>query len=234
MTVLLNNGNASDHSVGLVAVSSWQGWLRHQPRRDPEGLEQPGYGVSNFTRFISTFTFSSPKSAFGYFKNGHTAMVARSGGQITHVVGFNPHSYLLAGLLQTFKGNEIAVQGLWYDDLAMINDPTAVSYEINVSSGEATQFGTLIGGLVGRSDLGVNSPNTQYLYSFRPAKVEPRVGGVVGNCGNMALIILCQFLYEVGKSNYAELFTQWVGQNQNTMNFGQGPLMGSMTKGFGG
>ena len=46
----MNNGNASDHSVGLVAVSSWQGWLLHLPRRSE--YQQPGYGVSNFTRFF--------------------------------------------------------------------------------------------------------------------------------------------------------------------------------------
>jgi hypothetical protein len=217
--------------VGLVSVSSWQGWLNHTPRTGE--YEQPGYGVSNVTRLLSTFTFSSPKSAFGYFKNGHTAMTVRKAGVLTHVVGFNPNSFFLAGLLQTFTGNNITVQGLWYDDAAMINDPTAISYEINVTAPEAAQFDTLIGGLIGRSDLGSNSPESNYYYSFRPATVEPNTNGIVGNCGNMGLAILCQFLYETGHREHAAMFIQWVNQNQNTRNFGQGQLMGSMTSGFG-
>ncbi len=230
MAVLLQNGNGNDHSVGLVAVSSWQGWLRHQPRRSE--FQQPGYGVSNVSRFLSTFSFSSPKSAFGYFKNGHTALVARQGGRVTQVVGFNPNSYLLAGFLQMVRGNNITVQGLWYDDTAMIRDPTAVSYEVNVTAEQAASFAQLMASLVGRSDLGPHSPGCAYYYSFRPATTERTVDGIVGNCGNMALMLLCQFLYEVGKPNYVEMFVRWVRQNQNTQNFGQGPLMGAITSGF--
>lgn len=230
MAVLMNSGSANDHAVGLVAVSSWQGWLRHQPRQSE--FQQPGQGVSNLTRFWSTFSWSSPKAAFGYFKNGHTALLIRQGGRITHVVGFNPNSYLLAGILQTIKGNDITVQGLWYDDMAMINDPTAISYEINVTDDQAGAFDQLAASLIGRSDLGPHSPGGQYYYSFRPATVEPNVDGIVGNCSNMALMILCQFLYEVGKPNYVNMFLGWVRQNQNTMNCGQGPLMGAITSGF--
>jgi hypothetical protein len=231
MAVLLNNLNGNDHAVGLVAVSSWQGWLRHTPRQSD--IEQPGYGVSNLTRFFSTFTWSSPKAAFGYTKNGHTAMISREAGQITHVVGFNPDSFLLAGILQIIQGNNIVVQGLWYDDEAMVNDPTAVSYEINVTRPQAQAFGNLIAGLVDRSDLGPNSPpNTNYYYSFRPAVTEPRTDGIVGNCGNMALLILCQYLQEIGQTRYVNMLVEWVNQNQNTLNFGQGPMMGSITSGF--
>ena len=230
MAVIPNNGNTSDNAVGLVAVSSWQGWLNHQPRNT--GNEQPGYGVSNLSRLYSTFTWSSPKSAFGYTKNGHTALVARRAGTLTHVVGFNPNSFFLAGLLQTLQGNDITLQGLWYDDMAMIHDPTAISYEINVSAEQAATFSDLIASLVGRSDLGPNSHTGNYYYSFRPATTEATVDGTVGNCGNMALMLLCQFLHEAGKANYAGMFIQWVNHNQNTRNFGQGPLMGSIGSGF--
>ena len=107
MTVLLNNGNNADHSVGLVAVSSWQGWLRHLPRQSD--VQQPGYGVSNITRFLSTFTFSAPKAAFGYFKNGHTALVARQalpGYQlgIEHVSGISSPLLTFRPVLQTARG----------------------------------------------------------------------------------------------------------------------------------
>src|SRR6185437_4925503 len=231
MAVLLNNGDLNDHAIGLVAVSSWQGWLNHQPRQTE--IEQPGYGVSNLSRLWSTFTWSSPKSAFGYTKNGHTALVTRENGQITHVVGFNPNSFMLAGILQTLQGNNIVVQGLWYDDTPMVHDPTAISYEINVGKAQAGEFGTLIGSLVGRSDIGPHSPNGQYYYSFRPAVTEASAGGIVGNCGNMGLLILCQFLQEAGLTRYVDMFVTWVNQNQNTKNFGQGPMMGSMTAGFG-
>ncbi len=231
MAVLQDNGNSNDHAVGLVGVSSWQGWLRHQPRKT--GDEQPGYGVSNLSRLWSTFSVWSPKAAVGYFKNGHTALLVRRGGRLTQVVGFNPNSYLLAGLMQQVYGNAITVQGLWYDDTAMINDPTAVSYEINVTDEQAGAFGDLAASLVGRSDLGPHSPGVKYLYSFLPAKTEPEVDGIVGNCGNMALLLLCQFLYEVGKGKYVENFVAWVRQNQNTLNFGQGPMMGAISSGFG-
>ncbi|MGC2661605.1 MAG: hypothetical protein WA324_26925 [Bryobacteraceae bacterium] len=232
MAVMLNNGNTGDHAIGLVAVSSWQGWLNHTPNTGKMEAG-PGYGVSNLSRLYSTFTWSSPKSAFGYFKNGHTALLVREAGTVTNVVGFNPNSFFYAGLLQTFKGNDITVQGLWYDDTAMLNDPTAISYEINVSSQDAQRFGQLIGPLVGRSDLGQNSPTANYYYSFRPATTEATTDGLVGNCGNMALLILNQFLHEVGKSQYADMFLKWVNTNQNTKNFGQGPLMGSISGGFG-
>jgi hypothetical protein len=179
MTITTTNGNAGDHAVGLAAVSSWQGWLRHEPRRSE--FQQPGYGASNFGRFFSTFSWNSPKSAFGYFKNGHTALLVRIRGEVTHIVGFNPDSYLLAGILQTIQGNDITVKGLWYDDMAMARDPTAISYEVNVSLTEAQAFDTLVASLVGRSDLGPHSPPGSYYYSFRPADVEPSVDGIVGN-----------------------------------------------------
>jgi hypothetical protein len=188
--------------------------------------------VSNLSRLWSTFTWSSPKSAFGYFKNGHTALCVRIQGRLRHVVGFNPNSFMLAGLLQTFRGNDITVQGLWYDDMAMIHDPTAIGYEINVEREQAEAFDNLIASLVGRSELGPHSPHGQYFYSFRPATTEMSTDGIVGDCGNMALLLLCQFLYEVGKSAYVTLFIQWVNHNQNTRNFGQGPMMGAITSGF--
>ena len=231
MAVLPYSGNTGDHAIGLVAVSSWQGWLTHQPRST--GNEQPGYGASNLSRLYSTFTWSSPKSAFGYFKNGHTALCVRQAGTLTHVVGFNPNSFFLAGLLQSLRGNDITVQGLWYDDMAMIHDPTAIGYEMNVSREQAASFAQLIGSLVGRSDLGPHgSAESSYYYSFRPANTEASVNGIVGNCGNMALIILCQFLQEAGKGDYVSMFIQWVNHNQNTKNFGQGPMMGSINSGF--
>jgi hypothetical protein len=46
-------------------------------------------------------------------------------------------------------------------------------------------------------------------------------------------MILCQFLYETRRAQYVEMFTRWVRQNQNTANYGQGPLMGAITSGFG-
>jgi hypothetical protein len=231
MPVIQNNGNVADHAVGMVAVSSWQGWLYHSPR--PSQYEQPGFGSSNLYRFWSTFTLSSPKSAFGYTKNGHMALVAREGGLLTQVVGFNPNSFLYAGILQMIQGNNINVQGLWYDDTSMIHDPTAISYEINVSQNQAQTFGAHIAALIGRSDLGTNSPQgTQYYYSFRPAVTEPATDGIVGNCSNMGLLILCQFLQEWGKHEYVAKFIEWVNTNQNTRNFGQGPLMGAITEGF--
>jgi hypothetical protein len=134
--------------------------------------------------------------------------------------------------LQTIKGNNIVVQGLWYDDLAMIQDPTAVSYEINVTAPQAQFFDGLIASLIGRSDLGPHSPNSQYYYSFRPSVMEATTEGIIGNCGDFGLTILCQFLYEIGKANYVEMFVGWVNQNQNTRDFGQGPMMGSITSGF--
>ncbi|MBU6955156.1 hypothetical protein [Hahella sp. HN01] len=231
MTVQANNGNNQDYSVGLVAVSSWQGWLRHTPRR--LNVQQEGAGASNLYRLWSTFSWQSPKGCVGYFKNGHTALVVRQGGVVTHVVGFNPESYLLAGLLQTTRGNNITVRGLWYDDFAMIQDPTAISYEINVTQNQAQDFDGLITSLIGRSDLGPHSPSdTPYFYSFRPADMEARVSGLTGNCGNMALVILCQFLYDWRKGEYVEMFRSWVNQNRNTRNFGQGPLMGAITQSF--
>ena len=74
-----------------LQFSSWQGWLRHLPRRSE--YQQPGYGVNNFTRFFSTLSWRSPKAAFGYFKNGHTALVARIQGRVHHIVGFNPNFF---------------------------------------------------------------------------------------------------------------------------------------------
>jgi hypothetical protein len=48
----------------------------------------------------------------------------------------------------------------------------------------------------------------------------------------MALLLLCQFLQEIGKPEYVEMLIGWVNQNQATKNFGQGPLMGSVESGF--
>ena len=97
-------------------------------------------------------------------------------------------------------------------------------YEVTVAATaeQAQAFDGLIASLVGRSDLGPHSPGVSYLYSFQPATTESQVEGIVGNCGNMALMLLCQFLYEVGKAPYVDMFVGWVRQNRATHSRGAG------------
>ncbi|HWM92279.1 MAG TPA: hypothetical protein VN493_16055 [Thermoanaerobaculia bacterium] len=234
MAVSKNTGK-ENNSIGLIAVSSLQGWLSHKPKTIQEDgvvYEQPGAGASILRRLLATLTFMSPKSAFGYVINGHTALMARVDGEITKVIGYNPKDYVATAFLKYEKGYRIVVPGQWYDDIRMIDDPTAVSHEIPVTLDQAQRFAELINRLKGRPDLGKFSPSKfPTFYSFQPASTET-AADIVGNCGNMAFMILCAYLYELNLVTEASKLISWVRSTKSTRNFGQGPMMRAIATRF--
>lgn len=177
------------NSIGLVGVSSMRGICHN--------VQGEGEGASIFSRLASTFTFMEPKACIGYAYNGHTAMVARVNGEIAAVIGWNPSSYMAAQvktMLANVMGqkNRFTCEGTWYNDETMIHDPTAISLEVDVSSRQAQDFGAAIRQLTGSGGLGGASAE----YTFLPAEMESNDHPFVGQCTEMAVVVLCAWLHE--------------------------------------
>jgi len=221
MVVPVSVGNKN--CIGLVGVSSMRGIFH----------DAPGEGEGSFwlSRLVSTFTISEPKACIGYAYNGHTAMLARVDGNVVAVIGWNPGSYLEAQVktvLASVMGekNRFTCDGTWYNDSTMINDPTAVSLEIAVTKDEAEKFAAGIIKLVGGTGLG----GASFEYTFLPAEMENNEHPFVGQCTEMAVVVLCTWLYEFrntpGCTQLREaLFRMANSQNMNERNLLQGKMM---------
>jgi len=230
MTVQRNNNSATDYSAGLVAVSSYQGW-RHLSGRQSE-VEQQGVGATALNRLSSSFSMWNPLQSFGYVWNGHTALIVREAGLATRVVGFNPKHAMLTGMMKLFT-TQFTTTGEWYDDRPMMDDPTAISYEIHIGQNRAAQFSTYLQSLIGRSDLGPHSDTTfPFSYTFKPGDMESP-DAMNSNCGHAALHVINQFLKEWGMGNYADMFRDFLNRDASTRNMAQGRVMGAVTQGFG-
>jgi hypothetical protein len=221
MVVPVTVGNKN--SIGLVGVSSMRGIFH----------DAPGEGQGAFwgTRLYNTFTISEPKACIGYAYNGHTAMLARVDGSVAAVVGWNPSSYLAAQvktIVANVMGtkNRFTCDGTWYDDTTMIHDPTAVSVEISITRPDAAKFAAAIKSLVG--DTGVGGANFEY--TFLPAEMESNDHPFVGQCTELAVVVLCTWLHEfkdqAGCTELKDaLFKMANSQNMNERNLLQGKMM---------
>ncbi|HUB13290.1 MAG TPA: hypothetical protein VMB34_15180 [Acetobacteraceae bacterium] len=211
------------NSIGLVSVSSMRGLYHNAPGE--------GQGSSIGYRLYSTFNIWSPKACVGYAYNGHTAMIARVFGQVSAVVGWNPSSYMAAQVKTVVASvmgskNRFTCDGLWYDDEAMIQDPTAISLELPVLPIQAANFGAEIKRLVGGTGLG----GAKTEYTFMPAEMESNDHPFVGQCTEMAVIILCTWLYQLKDTPGATelrtaLFDMANSQNMQERNLMQGKMM---------
>jgi hypothetical protein len=210
-------------SIGLVAVSSMRG-LYHD-------VQGEGQGSSIFSRLYSTFTMSEPKACIGYAYNGHTAMIARVNGQVTAVIGWNPASYMMAQVQTVIANvigtkNRFTVDGTWYNDATMIHDPTAIAAEVDVSAYQASEFAKKIAQLPG--DTGLGGANAEY--TFMPAEMESNEHPFVGQCTEMAVVVLSAWLYDYravpGCTELRQaLFQMANSQNQSERNLMQGKMM---------
>lgn len=221
MVVPVTDGNKN--SIGLVAVSSMRGIFH----------DAPGEGQGSFwlSRLASTFTISEPKACIGYAYNGHTAMLARVDGNVVAVIGWNPASYLEAQVKTIMAGvmgtkNRFTCNGTWYNDSTMINDPTAISVEIPVKQQDAAKFAAAIGQLVGDTGLG----GANFEYTFLPAEMESNDHPFVGQCTELAVVVLCTWLHEFKDTPGCtqlkdELFKMANSQNTNERNLLQGKMM---------
>ncbi len=219
VAVTVDNKNA----IGLVAVSSMRG-LFH---------DAPGEGQGSFwgSRLLSTFTISEPKGCIGYAYNGHTAMLARVDGTVAAVVGWNPSSYMTAQvktMIANVMGtkNRFTCEGTWYNDAPMIHDPTAISVEIPINGEDAKKFGTSISGLVGGTGVG----GANFEYTFLPAEMESNDHPFVGQCTELAVVVLCAWLHEFqDQPGCTELknalFNMANSQNMSERNLMQGKMM---------
>jgi hypothetical protein len=139
MTVIAYSGSATGNAIGLIACSRHQssGYLpgsQHRPRMDFVNPVNGGPAVDYLRREMG---YESSRSARTYWQfwnseqwTGHTAVFVRLRGQAAWARGWVPQPSLLnyAGML---FGSE--VPGHWQDDLAMIDDPTSISVEYDVS-----------------------------------------------------------------------------------------------------
>jgi hypothetical protein len=197
----------------------------------------PGEGNGAFwlSRLYSTFTISEPKACIGYAYNGHTAMLARVGGQVVAVIGWNPASYLEAQIKTTISNvigskNRFTCDGLWYNDATMIHDPTAISLEIPVKHEDAIRFSEAIATLVDQTGL----VGAKAEYTFLPAEMESNDHPFVGQCTEMALVVLSAWLHELRDTPLCgelrdEFFRMANSQNTNERNLLQGKMMQFIT-----
>ncbi len=221
MVVPVTIGN--NNSIGLVGVSSMRGIFHDAPGE--------GQGVFWLSRLVSTFTISEPKACIGYAYNGHTAMLARVDGNVVAVIGWNPASYMEAQVKTVIANvmgykNRFTCDGTWYNDSTMIHDPTAVSVEIPVPQVDAKRFATAIGQLVGGTGLG----GANFEYTFLPAEMENNEHPFVGQCTELAVVVLCTWLHEFknvpGCTQLKDaLFKMANSQNMNERNLLQGKMM---------
>jgi hypothetical protein len=206
MTVELIGGGQPD-AIGLVAVSSMRGVWHTTP-----GGRSEGEGSSILWRAWSTLSLTQPKACLGYAYNGHTALIARCRGRVMAVVGFNPASYLNTAVQQNMHGvwtmltgsrpQAFTVPGQWYNDLAMIQDPTAISLELPTTEHRALEFADYITGLVGSNEVNEQA----FQYTFMPADVETGDKPFVAQCTTLGAIVLCSFLFSWGKADSNERF----------------------------
>ncbi len=214
-------------TVGLVGVSSYQGW-QHMVGGRNANTQAPGFGTSILDRFTSTFTFTSPLAACGYSWNGHTALLTRKNGRLSHVVGFNPKSMMLAGAMAMFT-RQFCTTGEWYDDTPMVDDPTAVSFEIPVGFTQVDKLDRFLASLVGRSDMGkLSEGTTPYSYTFKPGD-QATEGEMRSNCGHAALKVLCRYLAKWGMAAERERFESFLARDKNVS---QGGMMKAIGQGF--
>ncbi len=210
-------------SIGLVSVSSMRG-LYHT-------MQGEGQGASIGYRLYSTFNIWEPKACMGYAYNGHTAMFVRLHGAVFAVIGWNPRSYISAQIKTVWASafgekNRFTCDGTWYDDGTMIHDPTAISLEIDVKPKQAFDFGTAIKELPGSNGLG----GAKAHYTFLPAEMESNETPFVGQCTEMAVVVLCTWLYQYkdtpGCTELRKaLFKMANSQDQNERNLLQGKMM---------
>jgi hypothetical protein len=225
MVVPVFNGDHNgygDSSIGLVSCSSMRG-LFHSA---------PGEGQGTFwgTRLASTFSIWEPKACMGYAYNGHTALIARVDGRVSAVVGWNPWSYGIAQLKTTWSNwswfgekNKFTCSGTWYDDTAMIYDPTSISLEMGVLPIDAMAFADQISTLVGGTGLG----GANFEYTFLPAEMESNDHPFVGQCTELAVVVLCSWLYRLntGRELINQLLAMANSQDMNERNLLQGKMM---------
>lgn len=216
------------NSIGLVGVSSMRGVFH----------DAPGEGQGSFwgSRLYSTFNIWEPKACIGYAYNGHTAMIARIDGSVAAVIGWNPASYLGAQVKTVIANvmgtkNRFTCEGTWYDDSTMIHDPTAISLEIPVAKGDAQRFASSIRGLVGGTGLG----GANFEYTFLPAEMESNDHPFVGQCTELAVVVLCTWLFEFRDQPGClplknALFQMANSQNMNDRNLLQGKMMQFISK----
>lgn len=220
MVVPVKQGDVN--SIGLVGCSSMRG-LYHDSGE--------GEGTSILSRLYSTFSIWEPKACVGYAYNGHTAMIARVDGVVGAVTGWNPASYMGAQARTMLAGvmgykNRFTCDGLWLDDKAMINDPTAISVEIPVAKDAAVEFLSRIVELVGDTGIG----GAKFEYTFLPAEMESNDHPFVGQCTELAVVVLCTWLYRLkatpGCTELREaLFEMANSQTQSERNLMQGKMM---------
>ncbi|MEA9564525.1 MULTISPECIES: hypothetical protein [unclassified Xanthomonas] len=206
MTVLLNSMSGQDNSVGIVGMSRHQGWWNHSPNMRYEvnpdrGLitwteQNLGIGSSRLSRspLLEQFT-------------GHTAVISRVGGQVQLARGLVPN---VTGYPWAFFGE--GGGGHWQDDIAMLSDPTCISFEIPVTAEDAENFPQWFD--VASSQINV--------YALRSGD-----GFNSFNCVLASLTILINYLLDSTND-----YSSYVSQLTKVEDSLQGHLMQNMMDGF--
>lgn len=228
MTVARTITDGNLNTVGLAAVSSYQGWQHMVGGRGADTTTQ-GYGVSAWDRLTAAFTYTNPLQCVGYTWNGHTALMTRVGGRVRHVVGFNPKSGLYAGAMALFT-RQFTTTGEWFDDTPMLDDPTAIGHEIKVSHAKAAELDQFIANLIGRSDMGFLSDGSKpFSYTFKPGDMRSD-DAMNSNCGHAAFQVLDHYLSKWGKMSDAQAFRDFLASDKNVA---QGKVMQAIGLRFG-
>ena len=207
MTVCLDSETASDHAIGIVAMSKHQGFWSHAPQRPfvnqvgapfSEWLAlNLGQGSSRLCRTPLTEQFT-----------GHTAVMSRVAGHVQFVRGFVPVPSV-RGYIKAFFGR--GGDGHWQNDIVMLSDPTCISFEVPVKRNQAEGFSNWFN----TSSTAIN------VYALKN-------GNAIGsfNCVLGAVTVLANYLVELGD------YSEYVEQLLSVQDSMQGHLMQGISGGF--
>jgi hypothetical protein len=204
MTVVFDSGVASDHTVGIFAASRHQGLWSHNPdlplASPPGGFR--GWLAANLGIGASRLSRTPIHEQF----TGHTAVLSRVAGQVQFARGFVPK---VVGYIQAFLGSGGA--GHWQDDLALLGDPTAISFEVPVTRQQAEAFPRWFQASSGAINC----------YALRRGNAHDSFNCVLG-----AVTVLMNYLTELGG------YEAYVEQLQKVGDSSQGHLIRNIMGGF--
>lgn len=138
---------------------------------------------------------------------GHTAVMARVAGRVEFVRGLVPN---VSGYLWAFFGQ--GGGGHWQNDLAMLSDPTCVSFEVPVPEAEARAFPLWFN----------NASSAINVYALRNGNAHSSFNCVLG-----AVTVMVNYLVESGSDQSA--YVQQLLKVQDSL---QGHVMRDITSGF--
>lgn len=228
--VLEYSGNAEDYSLGLISCASG---LRqpafYESPTDKEFIRE-GSGESDtraresLLRRTTGYGTAWNDREESYRLYGHTAYIYRERGHVKVIRGFRPVSHDACYFQRDKDGASPALKGHWCDDMALLREPTSVSWEfpLYLTAGENV----------------ISRLNTLETY-YRKYQMYKPDNMVSFNCLLAAKSLLCRYfrnyaggypLYEKFALELDRLIPPYAGED-HLRSGSQGILVGCITYG---